>query len=319
MKQIMQLLIGLLPLVAPAQPQATISNGSVTARLYLPDAQQGYYRGSRFDWSGVVDDLQWAGHTFFSPSWNEAPYSPTLHDAVGGPVEEFTAIGYDQAKTGSTFLKIGVGILQKPDEPRYAFNTPYAIVNGGQWTTKSGKDRVTFTQTLTDSSGYGYRYEKTARLVAGQPTLILEHRLRNTGRRLLETEVYDHNFFVIDRQTSGPDFVVRFPFTPQTNDSLRGMLALQGPELHYRRALNRGENVFASLQGYGTAVSDYDIRVENRQARVGVRVAADRPLSRLNYWTNAGNLSPEPYIRLAVAPGQETRWTIRYEFYALDR
>lgn len=41
---------------APASdvPQAEISNGELRVRLYLPDVHKGYYRGTRFDWSGVI-------------------------------------------------------------------------------------------------------------------------------------------------------------------------------------------------------------------------------------------------------------------------
>ena len=35
-------------------PEAVISNGQVSARLYLLDSERGYYRASRFDWAGVI-------------------------------------------------------------------------------------------------------------------------------------------------------------------------------------------------------------------------------------------------------------------------
>src|SRR5258708_4754985 len=75
-------------------PQAEISNGIIKARLYLPDAANGYYRGSRFDWSGVMPELEYKGHTYFGKWFEE--YSPTLHDAIMGPVEAFSPVGYDE-------------------------------------------------------------------------------------------------------------------------------------------------------------------------------------------------------------------------------
>ena len=47
-----------------APPQATISSSGIRAQLYLPDAQSGYYRGTRFDWSGVISSLEWNNDTF---------------------------------------------------------------------------------------------------------------------------------------------------------------------------------------------------------------------------------------------------------------
>jgi hypothetical protein len=76
-----------------APPQAAISNSHVRAQLYLPDAQSGYYQGTRFDWSGVISSLEANGHSYFG-QWFPR-YDPKLHDAITGPVEEFTGVGYD--------------------------------------------------------------------------------------------------------------------------------------------------------------------------------------------------------------------------------
>jgi len=107
-------------------PEAEISNGLIKAGLYLPDPDNGYYRGSRFDWSGVMASLDYKGHHYFGQWFTE--YSPTLHDAILGPVEAFDPVGYNEAKTGEPFLKIGIGILSKTDESPYAFAKPYPIV-----------------------------------------------------------------------------------------------------------------------------------------------------------------------------------------------
>ena len=103
-------------------PQAKISNGIVSAGLYLPDAQNGYYRGQRFDWAGQVNSLQYKGHSFFG-LWFEK-YDPNLHDAIMGPVEAFDPIGYEDAAVGGRFVKIGVGALEKSDNKNNIFATP---------------------------------------------------------------------------------------------------------------------------------------------------------------------------------------------------
>src|ERR1035438_5190147 len=78
-----------LPLSALAAdpPTAEISNSTIHAKLYLPDATDGYYRATRFDWSGVISSLEWNGHKYFG-QWFPR-YDPKLHDAIMGPVEEF--------------------------------------------------------------------------------------------------------------------------------------------------------------------------------------------------------------------------------------
>lgn len=46
-------------------PEAEITNGPIRVRLYLPDANTGFYRGTRFDWSGVIADVEYAGHNYY--------------------------------------------------------------------------------------------------------------------------------------------------------------------------------------------------------------------------------------------------------------
>jgi hypothetical protein len=298
----------------PAPPQATISNGVIDATLYLPDAEAGYYRGKRFDWSGVLSRLTYQGHNYFGKWFSR--YDPTSNDAITGPVEEFTALGYDDAKVGETFTKIGVGVLRKPDEPRYNFTTPYELLNAGQRSLKKAADRITFTHTLADETGYAYSYEKTVRLVPGKPQLVLEHRLKNTGKRTIKSNVYDHNFLIIDAQPSGPDFTVTFPFTLVPTDSLPQALTVQDNRITFRRVLNH-ESVYMGLKGFGSTAEDYDIRVENQKTKAGVRIRSNRPLTKLAFWTSPTNLSPEPFIAVRAEPGQKFTWTLTYDFYTL--
>ncbi len=151
-------------------PEAAISNGQIRARLYLPDAHAGYYQATRFDWSGQMPSLEYKGHTYFG-NWNPAPYSPKLHDAIMGPVEEFltngAGLGYVDARPGGTFVKIGVGVIKKPEERAFQQFKTYEIADPGKWTVKKKSDSVEFTQIVGDpSSGYAYRYTKVDRPAA---------------------------------------------------------------------------------------------------------------------------------------------------------
>ncbi len=300
-------------------PQAEITNGGggIRAKLLLPDAEHGYYRGTRFDWSGVIASLEYKGHNYFG-QWFEK-YDPKIHDAIMGPVEEFrtndSALGYDQAKSGETFIKIGVGVLRKPDEPAYKFSNTYEIVNGGKWSAQSFPDRVVFKHELTDASGIAYLYNKTVRLVKGKPQLVIEHRLKNTGKRAFETSVYNHNFFVIDGQPSGPDFAVKFPFQVKTVADVSNLAVVKGNELTYVRQLPTGESVYTELKGYGATRKDYDIRVENSKENIGAHIVGDKPLSKLVFWSIRTTLCPEAYVSMQVEPGRTSEWKITYDFY----
>jgi hypothetical protein len=294
-----------------APPQATISNSRVRAQLYLPDAQSGYYRGTRFDWSGVISSLEWNGHSYFG-QWFPR-YDPKLHDAITGPVQEFDGLGYDDAKPGESFVRIGVGAVRKPAEPAYRRFSTYDIVDPGTWTVKRGSDRVEFLHMLRDTGGYAYEYRKTVRLNGN--SLILEHRLKNTGRKPIATSVYDHDFFMLDNQPTGPDFVLRFPFEIKAAAALNGAAEIRGKEFVYLKELQTGQTVQTQLTGFGPTAKDYDFRLENRKTGAGLRQTSDRPISRFNLWSIRSNISPEAYIDLSIAPGQTSSWRITYEFY----
>lgn len=108
-------------LTAQDYPKTEISNNLIRAELLLPDAQRGSYRGTRFDWSGIISSLQFAGHDYFG-QWYEK-HDPKIHDAITGPVEEFLTdeggLGYAEAAPGGAFVRIGIGTVRKPDEKAY--------------------------------------------------------------------------------------------------------------------------------------------------------------------------------------------------------
>lgn len=308
-------------LPAAEHPSADISNGLIAAKLYLPDPDNGYYRGTRFDWSGVIYSLTCRGHEYFG-EWQKSE-DPYLHDRITGPVEEFRAeskgLGYDEAPVGGRFLRIGVGFCEKPEEENYLWNRSYKVVDPGTRTIRRGENWIEFIHQVMDpASGYGYHYTKRLTLIPGKPELVIDHALANTGKKTLETSVYNHNFFVIDNQPTGPDFVVRFPFELSADRDLKGYAAVRGSELIYQKEIPRGEHIITLFEGYGAAADDHRFSIENRKVKAGVRMATDRPMAKLQFWSPHTTLCPEPFIDLAIKPGHADRWSIRYEFYTLD-
>jgi hypothetical protein len=302
-------------LAATQFPQAEISNASVRATVYLPDAQSGYYRGTRFDWSGVIASLKWNGHEYFG-QWFDR-YDPKIHDAITGPVEEFltgeSGLGYVEAKPGENFVRIGVGAVRRPDEPAYRRFETYEIVDSGKWTVHKSSDKIEFIHELGDTAGYSYVYRKTLRLA--KDSLVLEHRLKNTGKKRIATSVYNHNFFTMDRQPTGPDIVVRFPFEPRASRPLNDLAAIRGNDANFLREFVKGQTVFTEVEGFGATAKDYDFRIENRKTGAGVRITGDRPLQKVYFWSAHLTTCPEPYIDVSVEPGKESSWRITYQFY----
>jgi hypothetical protein len=300
-------------------PKAEISNGLIHATLLLPDTDKGYYQGTRFDRSGIISTLEYSGHNYFGQWFTK--YSPEIHDVIMGPVEEFTPLDYSEIKSGGSFLKIGVGMVYKPDDKPYTFSRLYQLLNGGKWSVKKKSDQVIFIHDLNDKD-YSYHYQKTVQLIKDKPELVLNHTLKNTGTRTIGTSVYDHNFFVIDKHPIGPGLVVKFPFNLRSDGETGiGELAeIQGNQISFKRTIGNGEQAeFDNLLGFGPLASDYDIRIENRITGAGVRITSDQPILKLRFWSCPTTLCPEPYISIKAEPGKEFKWSIKYEFYTLTK
>ena len=295
-------------------PRAEISGSRIRATLYLPDPGSGYYRGTRFDWSGVIASLQWDGHEYFG-QWFDR-YDPTLHDAITGPVEEFltgdSSLGYAEAKPGEPFVRIGIGAVRRKDEGPYKRFDTYDIVDPGKWTIANGAGWIEFTHELGDTGGYAYVYTK--RVSVTGDTLVLEHSLRNTGRTRIATSVYNHNFFTLDGETTGPDFVVRFPFAPRPQRSFDGAAEVRGNDVVFLRQFEAKQTIFSELDGFGGG-RDHGFSLENRKTGAGVRVTGDRPIQKLYFWSAWKTICPEPYIDVSVEPGKTSSWRTTYEFY----
>jgi hypothetical protein len=301
-------------------PRATISNGVVNAVLNLPDANNGYYRGKRFDWSGSVGCLSYKGHTYFGVWFPR--YDPLLNDAITGPVEEFRSSdgdstqGYDQAKPGDPFVKIGVGVLRKINDRPYRFASDYPLIDGGKWTIHTSARSVSYKQDLKSPVGISYAYKKTLTLDKHDPVLTIQHELKNTGTETIDTEVYDHDFYMLDGVTTGPDTVVRFPFEPKPEKDLGNGAHIDGKQIVYDRELQARQSATSYIRGYSSDASSYDIVVENRKTGVGVEQTGDQPLARFNFWSIPTTICPEAYVHIKVAPGQTAHWYIRYRFFA---
>lgn len=312
-------------------PQATITNGQVTAKMYLPDAKNGYYRSTRFDWSGAISSLQYKGHDYYGP-WFDSVDPKVINwvnrdgeivdgpcGALEGPVDEFqTPLGWDEAKPGGTFIKIGVGVLRKTGD-KYNRYFPYDVVNPGKWTVKTHKDSVEFTQVLSDPElGYSYLYRKVVRLVKGKPEMVIERSLKNTGRLEIKSEVYDHNFLVLDKQPPGPDFTIQFPFQVQTprppNESL---LKVVDNRIVYQKQLSGKDEAVVFIRGFSDDAKDSKFVIEDSRVGAGMKMSVDRPLLREMLWSIRTVLAIEAYNAIDIQPGTEFTWSSTYDYYTL--
>ena len=306
-------------------PNKTINNGIVSAKVYLPD-EFGFYRSTRFDHAGMITHITYKGHDYgkywfvkTSPDVQNFTYDKdglVAHpsDVAAGPVEEFGENGFDAAGPGGRFLKIGVGILKRDNDKYDRFHT-YPIINRGKRTTTATKTSIRFDQVIAnDPSGYGYSYTKTVRLLPGKATLVIEDRLKNTGKKPIDTTVYNHHFMTLSQGEEGVELQAPFSLK-NTRPMPADVIKFDGARMSYLRGITGQEQVASDLTGFTNAVSDNDFRITATKTGYGVRLRADMPVTRLLWWSVPSTMGIEPYMDLKLKPGEEKRWTHTLDYY----
>jgi len=295
-------------------PRLQLDNGYLRVSIYLPDAERGYYRGTRFDWSGIIGRVDYAGHRFYAPLREQ--HNPLVHDSIGGPAGEFAMqnpMGFAEAEPGESFVKIGVGLLAKGDSDAYQFHGDYHLVRAGAWQVEHGPRHIKFSQDLTGDRGWAYRYRKTIRLQTGKPVFEIEQRLENSGEKTIDIEYYNHNFTLIDDVPYGPDYRVEFPFFTEQPMPISDIARFSGNAVEVDAAL--GDNSLWLPLFEGADPGQFNsATVRNNLTGASVEFTSGEPITRMVFWAVERAVCPEPFIHIRLEPGQSRSWVTRYRF-----
>ncbi|NBB96100.1 MAG: hypothetical protein GVY16_10240 [Planctomycetes bacterium] len=296
-------------------PHRVLLSGDLGMKVYLPDWEKGFYRGLRFDHSGMIKRVWYSGHKWYGSFHDKS--NPDRHDNVVGPAEEFgleSPVGFDEAAEGEPFVKIGVGILKKvPHDTKksvdYKFFRKYPIIERGEWKITSGKDWIQFRQQLSHEE-WGYDYTKRIQLDADQPGFIIMHGLKNTGRKAMKTRHYCHNFTIVDDVPIGPDYVVELPFTaPEPQDVKNGTFE----DNTIRPAGPLAEkSIWAILEGWQPIADHNAFVVRNTKTGVGLAYNGDEPIVDYRVYAVPSAMCPEPFIAIDLDPGESMDWVSTY-------
>jgi hypothetical protein len=320
-----------------AAPRAMLRNGALSAEIALPDAAHGFYRGTRFDWSGMIIAVTLGKARFHGP-WFDA-VAPGVRDYVHdgarivagpqtgatGPAEEFQGTntgpgptpGYAEAAPGDTFVKIGVGRLQRTDARPYDRFSSYPIVDSGQWQVRRGADRITFVQTLPlAADGYGYRYEKSLRLLP-DGSIVIAHRLANTGQKPISTQVYSHNFIRFGDHRVDPAITVTSPLLRGLATKDPALARVEGERLIFARPIAGEESVALSAPTSDhRAAHAAPVFTVARAGDGAIAAFTASPIARVVFWNIDRVNAVEPFVPIEVAPGGAQEWSWRYRYSA---
>lgn len=310
-------------------------SGSLVAEVGDPDdADCRWNRGQRF--SPVANII---GVRLNRREFCYAPVSGGALGFMGGLPMEFDIgqepfqpdpPGYNEGRNGDPFLKIGVGILKR-NASDYNFSGSYPVVELAQTTTTWQRDRAHFIQTLSGTAdGYAYRLEED--VVVKNDRIILNYSLTNTGTKAFTTEQYLHNFLSFSGRGVGPDYRVYFPYDMTTSPPVKAWVpptsAGRGRSLGLYAVANPAMVSLENMILYLDTVSPPKTWVYKPEVYLGrdsiaveqsgieQRVIIDSSLRSeyVGIWTTNYQTSPEQFVIVTLAPGEQSEFTRTYEF-----
>lgn len=285
----------------------SIGRDWLQAELCVPDFEKGYYRGTRFDHSGIFRKISGGGHVY-ADQWfdKEDPYR---HDNVCGPSEEFVIAAGSDSAGKDNLLKIGVGLISKTAGESYDRFRLYEVLDAGKRGLRHGSDFAEFSHLMKGRYLYVKRIE-----IAGNGVMTIRHILCNLSDKILDTYSYNHNFFTLDGMEVGPDTRIDFNYCPTgTWREVMEEVSIEDRSIVYAKPMTRGGRT--AFIGDLSSSDDFSFTIRNLKSGAGVEVRPSTHVEYSVFWCNHSVSCIEPYIHINIRPKEEFCWDIRYRFF----
>lgn len=279
-------------------------------RLVVEIAEPGtVYRRSRFDWTSFITQVTLDGqHTYCIPE----SFDPNEGTGGDGLCNEFgilTPVGFEGTEPGEKFPKLGIGLLTRPSNEPYKFTYRYEIAPFPMHTDLQ-EDRATFTVEPVECRGYAARLVK--HVTVRDNILTIAYNLENTGSERITTQEYNHNFISLNRNTIGPEYLIRAS-SPIQCEPAPAILQLDGHEVRWNGV---PEKPFYCRTTAELSREPGWWEVLHTPSGVGMREQDSFPWSSFAIWGTDHVVSGEAFIRIDLAPGESLQWQREWTFFS---
>lgn len=271
------------------------------------------YQNTRFDWTGKITDLYYRG----IPLLGAERKAEKASDFPGrGCYNEFgieQAVGYEELQPGGWFHKIGVGLLQKPDNP-YDFAYPYKM-KPLSFQVEERKESLTIKLDGPLVNGYAYRLEKAIRLK--EHGFVIDYLLINTGSKKIVTDEYNHNFLRLGEAPIDEHYHLSFNFPLQPG--IRGEAVNPDGAIDFLKkgiqlkCIPKQPFFYSFLNGDAKVPAQWTL--VNHSVRLGIRETGSFASSKVNLWGWRGAISPELFMPIRLPSGKSLRWQRDYGIF----
>lgn len=300
-----------------------LKNGDLSVRLEKAGET---YRGSRFDWNGLVTQIKFRRPTEGRPTFGRTlllgqekpPFQRNARIFGRGLNNEFgikKCLGYDECPVGEAFPKIGVGWLRRDDKP-YFFYTQYPVEPIPFDCESTGKTGVRFSCDSGVRNGWGYRYEK--RITLEDATVRILYTLENAGTKTIETDEYVHNFLCFGNRRMDEGYSLSFPWKldasrfAETQDP-DGILRVEGNRID---VVDQTDDQFY-VGGISDGVTEADglaarWTLSDARRKISLTETGSFVPSAVHLWGWKRVISPEVFFSFSLEPGNIVSWERAY-------
>ncbi len=292
-----------------------LSNKHFAITIDLP--QEGY-QNSRFDHSGKITSLQFNGTELLASELENQTHKDDKSFGRGLYNEFGTTnpLGFEEAKIGAYFHKIGVGMIRKEEES-YHFQKPYPVIPL-EVDIKPSEDQITFNSIGKFNQGYAYVLKKTISLK--EDGIQIDYQLENTGSKVIKTNEYNHNFIGFGDSFIGNDYTLTIP----TELRLEELTELVNKEKAMSIKDKKIEFVKSPTQAFfiSTELKDREVdafwKLENKALNIGISETGNFKTKQFHLWGTPHVICPETFIDIELNPTEYFSWSRRYQVYELE-
>ncbi len=280
----------------------TLRNERLRAVVAVPDSIRGPGRGYRYEQAGELMSVVCDGHSYVFDAANERDSFDSLQPLAAS--EEFAPpIAWDDAIPGEPFVKVGVGLFERPFQTEDDSNCPYWLIHRFPWKTRHGVNWVEFTQVVDGPRRWAYLYTKRIVLVPHTSEIKIEHYFVNIGRQPITTEQCCHMQVQLDAIKQG--YSIKLPFNVKFSGNRPANLGLAGGTLGFPAA----PVAYAPLTGYSEQSSDNAAVISSIGTTARVIIGGDFPLSMAAVHSSGTGVCYDQVANVDVKPGEDAKWT----------
>ena len=273
-----------------------IENGGMRVEIVNPENAKDKHFSTRFSHAGYITKIAVEGEEKLSRAVEE--FHP-FH-GEGFPDEFEKPLGYNEAKTGDLFVKIGVGAEKKREEKPYTNWDMHEVAMPAETVAKKIENGYAFIQNFA-FNGYEYYYEKKITVENGK--IKISHFLKNTGLKNIDTLWYSHAFLRYNLKAeyltlTVPEDCKIFNGEENINSCGNGVYEIPINEITKK----------------GICYNWHAEKTDNIQKLEKYVAKGDYGYNELQVYMNDRIISVEPKLKIYLKRNEVKEWATEYEF-----